>query len=148
MLDIIVNITVDVVKGLKKHIKSFGQKDLQGMYPAGKNVEWMVMNYQSICDTLYQHKILPDNSICNIIQGLSLASHVKFSKMFMDYASDLKNTLIQMVMLTGLVLEQISMVLETTLREYVLCSLSTSDNVWMYGATQAHKVSVPPVGCR
>ena len=128
MLDIIVNITVDVVKGLKKHIKSFGQKDLQGMYPAGKNVEWMVMNYQSICDTLYQHKILPDNSICNIIQGLSLASHVKFSKMFADYVFDLKNPLMQSVILNGLVLEQISTVLETALREYASYSLSTGDD--------------------
>ena len=84
MLDTIVNITADVAKGLKEHIKLFGQKGLQGMYPAGENVERMVMDYTSICDTLDQQKILPDDSIYDIIQGLSLASHVMFSKMFAD----------------------------------------------------------------
>ena len=63
--------------------------------------------------------------------------------MFVDYASDLKNPLIQSVMLTGLVLEQISMVLETALREYTLYSLSTGDSAWMQGAIHTHKASVP-----
>ena len=54
MLDITVNITADVAKGLKEHTKLFGQKDLQGMYPTGENVERIVMDYTSICDTLDQ----------------------------------------------------------------------------------------------
>ena len=33
MLDIIVNITPNVAKGLKEQIKLFGEKGLQGMYP-------------------------------------------------------------------------------------------------------------------
>ena len=144
MLDTIVNITADVAKGLKEHIKLFGQKELQGMYPAGETVERMVMDLTSICDTLDQQKILPNDSIYDIIQGLSLASHVKFSKMFANYASDLKNPLMQSVMLTGSVLEQISTVLETALREYASYFLSTDDDAWMQGATCADKALVPP----
>ena len=53
MVDVIVNIT-GVAKGLKEHIKLFGQKGLQGMYPMGENVERIVMDYTSICDTLDQ----------------------------------------------------------------------------------------------
>merc|ERR1712194_123102 len=115
-------------------------------YPAGENVEQMVMEFTSICDTLDQQKILPDDSIYDIIQGLSLASHIKFSKMFADYASDLKNPLMQSVMLNGSVLEQISTVLETALREYASYSLSTGDDAWMQGTTHAHKASVHPNG--
>ena len=94
------------------------------MYPTGENVERMVVDCTSICNTLDQQKILPDDSIYAIIQGLSLASHVKFSKMFADYTSDLKNPLMQSVMMTGTVLNHISPVLETALREYALYSLS------------------------
>ena len=54
MLNISVNITTDIVKGLKEHMTLFGQKGLQGMYPTGENVEWMVMDYTSICDTFNQ----------------------------------------------------------------------------------------------
>jgi hypothetical protein len=63
-----------------------------------------------------------------------------------DYVSDLKNPLMQSVMLTGSVLEQISTVLETALREYALYSLSTGDDAWMQSATYTHKAFVPPNG--
>ena len=39
VLDIIVNITANVAKSLKEYIKLFGQKGLQGMYPAGGNLK-------------------------------------------------------------------------------------------------------------
>ena len=85
----------------------FGQKDLQGMYPTRENVERMVMDYTSICNVLDHQKSLPDDPIHAIIQGLSLASTIKFSKIFANYVSSLKNPLMQSVMLTGSVLEQI-----------------------------------------
>merc|ERR1712086_793003 len=83
-----------------------------------------------------------------MIQGLSLASNVKFSKMFADYVSDLKNPLMQSVMLNGSVLEQISTVLETALREYASYSLFFRSDAWMQGTTHAHKASVPPNGVK
>ena len=51
MLDIIVNITANVAKGLNEHIKLFGQKGLQQMYSTGENVEHIVMDYTSIYNT-------------------------------------------------------------------------------------------------
>ena len=124
ILDVIVNITYDMVKGLREHIKLFDQKGLQGMYPMMENVGWMMIDYTNICDTLYQQKISPDDYIYNIIQGLSLASHGKFLKMCVDYAVELENPLMQSVILTGSVLKQISTVLETALSIYTLYSLS------------------------
>ena len=50
------------------------------------------------------------------------------------------------MLLNGSVLEQISTVLETALREYASYSLSTGDDAWMQGTTHAHKASVPPNG--
>ena len=64
--------------------------------------------------------------------------------MFADCESELKNPLMQGVMLKGLVLEQISTVLETTLRKYTSYSISTGNNIWMQGDIYAHKASVPP----
>ena len=102
------------------------KKGLQGMYLTGENVESMVLDYSSIFDTLDQQKMLPDNSIQDSIQGLSLASHVNFLKMSTDYVSNLKKPLLQRKMLPRLVHKQISAVLETTLTEYALYSLSTA----------------------
>ena len=63
------------------------------MYPAREYGEQMGMDYTSIYDTLDQQNILLNNSIYNIVQGMSLASRIKFSKMFADYAFNLKNLL-------------------------------------------------------
>jgi hypothetical protein len=112
----------------------------------GENVEHMVMDYTSICNILDQQKILPNKSICDNIQGLSLASHIKFLEMFANFASDMKNPLMQSAILTGLVIEQIATVLEAMLRECTLYSLSTDSGAWMQDATHAHKASVPPNG--
>ena len=76
------------------------------MYLTRDNMERMILDYANSCDTLDQQNILPNNSIYNITQGLSLAFNIKFSKMFVDYyAPNLKNPLMQSVILTGLVLE-------------------------------------------
>ena len=39
ILDTIINITPDVAAGLRKQIKTFGEKDVAGIYPKGKNIE-------------------------------------------------------------------------------------------------------------
>ena len=128
MLDIIGNITTNVAKGLKEQIKLFGQKGLQEMYPTGESVEHMVLDYTSICNMVDQQKMLPNDSICDIIQGLPLSSHVKFAKIVAEYVFDLKNPLMQSVMLAGSSLKQVSIVLETPLSEYPLYSLSIGDD--------------------
>ena len=52
MLDSIAIITANITESLKEHIKFVGQKGFQGVYHKGENVEWMVMDYTSICNTL------------------------------------------------------------------------------------------------
>ena len=78
-----------------------------------------------------------------IAQGLSLASYVKVMKMFADYISYLKNTPMQSVVLTGLVLKQISTFLETVPTEYILYSLSIDNDMWTKGRTNVHKAFIP-----
>ena len=119
MLDVIVNITDNVTAGLKSRIKAFRQKGLSGMYLRGENVEKMVLDMSSIADALDQLGVLPDDAVTDIVQGLSLASHLKFAKMFADYASDLKNPLMKGVELDGdTAYEKISTVLTTALESY------------------------------
>ena len=77
MVGIIVNITIDVPKGLKEQIKLFGQMGTPRSVPRVENVERIVLDYTNICDTLDQQKMLPDNSIQDTIQGLPLSSYVK-----------------------------------------------------------------------
>ena len=98
------------------------------MYYTGENVEQRLMIYTSICNILIQKKMIHDNFIYHIIQGLSLASDVKFSDIFADYVSDLNNPLMQRVMLARSVLEYTPMMFETILREYAAYSLSLGED--------------------
>ena len=145
MLHIIINITPDVASGLKDRIKLFATKGLRGLYPKGENVERMVLDYTSICDSLDQLGILPEDAVGDILQGLSMASHVKFAKMFADYESNLKNPLM-MMNLKGMTMEKISMLMETALDQYASYSLATSDNHWMTPTTHVNSASHPPQG--
>ena len=108
-----------------------------------RKARWWITS-ATICGTLDQQKISPHNCVCDIIQGTSLTSHIKSSKMFADYVFNLKNPLMQSLVLTRLVVEQIPIVLVTTLREYTLYALSMDDNAWMQGTNCTHKVSVLP----
>jgi hypothetical protein len=40
------------------------------MYPAGENMERIVLDLPSICDILDQQKMMPDDAINDVIQGL------------------------------------------------------------------------------
>ena len=74
ILDVIVNITDNVVAGLKARIKTLGQKGLSGIYPCAENVERMVLDMSYIANPLDQMGVFPDNAVTNIVQGLSLVS--------------------------------------------------------------------------
>ena len=54
LLDVIVNITANVTKGLKEQIKLFDQRGLLGRYSAGENMERVLLDYTSTCNTLDQ----------------------------------------------------------------------------------------------
>ena len=148
ILDVIVNITPDVAAGLKARIKTFGQKGLRGVYPRGENVERMVLDISSVADALDQLGVLPEDAVTDIVQGLSLASHIKFAKMFADYASDLKNPLMTAVTLAGdTTFEKISTVLSTALTTYASYCLSTGDDAWMRtSSVRANTATTPPAG--
>ena len=89
------------------------------MYLKGENVERLVLDYSSICHSLDQLGILPEDATTDVIKGLALVTHVEFAKMFADFASDLKNPLMNLD-LKGTVMEQIVTVFETTLVQYTL----------------------------
>ena len=126
MLNVIVNITSNVAAGLKTRIKTFGQRGLSGMYLRRENVKRMVLNISSIPNTLNQLSgVLPEDIIADIVQGLPLASHLKFAKIFADCTSDLKNPLMKGVELEGnTAFEKTSTVLATALKTYALYCLS------------------------
>ena len=50
----------------------------------------MVLGYTSIFNTLNQQQMLANNVTKDTIQELSLASHIKFVKIFADYVFELK----------------------------------------------------------
>ena len=92
----------------------------------------MVLDMSSIADALNQLDTLPNNASTNTVQGLSLASHLKFAKMFTNCASNLTNTLLKRVKLEGnTTFEKISTVLATTLKTYVSYCVSTGNTAWM-----------------
>ena len=70
-------------------------------HPCGENVERMVMDMASIANALDQFGVLSEDAVTNIVQGLSLASHLKFVKIVVDHASDLENPLMKDVELEG-----------------------------------------------
>ena len=57
----------------------------------------MVLDYSSIYHyhSLDQLGILPEDAITGVIKGLALVAHVELAKMFANFASDLKNLLIE-----------------------------------------------------
>ena len=87
-------------------------------------MERIVLNCTSICDSLDQLGIFPEDAVGDSLPGLSMASHVKFAKMFADYESNLKNPP-RMINLKGTPMEKISMLMETVLDQYASYSLAT-----------------------
>ena len=63
MLDILINVTPDVAKGLKEQLKLFGEKGLKGCYPGGENVEAMANDVLSICEVLERKGCLPEETL-------------------------------------------------------------------------------------
>ena len=52
MLDIIVNITPDVAKGLKEQLKYIANEGIKGCYPGSENVESLAVDVASICEVM------------------------------------------------------------------------------------------------
>ena len=84
------------------------------MCPKGENVKRLVLDYSSIYHSLNQLGTLPEDAITDAIKGLALGTHVKFAKIFPDFASDLKNPLMNLD-LKGTVMEQIVTAFQTAL---------------------------------
>ena len=109
----------------------------------GDNVESLVMDCGSICHSIYHQESLPEDSITDVLKGLSLAPHEGFAKLFKDFEITLKNPLLN-VKLEVKVMDHIVGVMDTTLTQYMPYSLSGQ---WM--ALLAHhtnKMSTPPPG--
>ena len=147
MLDGIANITNVVAAGLNARIKAFGQKGLSGLYLRRENAKRIVLDMSSIAGAINQLGVLPDNAVTNLIQGLLLAFHLKFSKMFADYASNFKNPLMKGVKLEdNTAFEMISTVLSSALETYA-SYLSTGDNAWMQMSSRHVNIaSTTPAG--
>ena len=122
MLDTIINITPGDDASLRKRIKTFGEKGVAGIYPKGENIERVVLDLSSICHSLDQLDVLPDNAISDIIKGLAKTTHPKFAKLFADFESNLDNVLMTSVLLDGTIMEQIVTVMETALAKYAFTS--------------------------
>ena len=114
MLNIIISITPDVASGLKTHIKLFEEKGLKGLYSKGENFERLVLGYGSIFYTLGRKGSLPEDTITDVLKGLSLASHEDFANLFKDFEITLKNPLLN-VKLEGAVMDQIVEVMDIPL---------------------------------
>ena len=90
----------------KRKRECFDEKGIQWMYARSKNVETCVHELTSICMALDQLKILPKDTITDIIKGHSMATHVAFGKLFADFQSNLNNSLMGFS-LKGTTMEQI-----------------------------------------
>ena len=144
MLDTIINITPDVAAGLRKRIKTFGEKGVAGIYPKGENIERVVLNLSSISHSLDQLGLLPNDAISDIIKGLAKTTHPNFAKLFANFESNLDNELMTSVSLDGTIMEQIVTVMETALAKYASYNLSGE---WMKVSTKRYnKSSAPPPG--
>ena len=90
---------------MKKWVKTFGEKGVAEIYPKGENIGCVVLDLSSICHSLNQLGVLPDDTISDIIKGLAKTTHPKFTKLFAGFESNLYNTLMTSVSLEGTIME-------------------------------------------
>ena len=143
MLDIVINITHDIAAGLNTRIKLFVEKGLKGLYPKGKNVERLLLDYGSIRHSIDQKGSLPEYPVTNLLKGLSMASHEDLAKFLMDFEITLKNSLLN-VKMEGTVMDQIVEVMDTALTQYTSYSFKSQ---WMASSTHhANNMFTPTTG--
>ena len=83
----------------------------------GDNVESLVMDCGSICHSLYHQGSLPEDSITDVLKGLSLESHEELSKLFRDLEITLKKPLLN-VKIEFTMMDQIVEVMDTAIMQY------------------------------
>ena len=127
MLDIIVNITPDVAKGLKELLKQLTDKGTKGCYPGSENVESLAVDVLHICEVLEQKGCLPAETPADLLQGLANMSHERSRKMFADFRADVDNP-VNDAELEGTTLEQVIKILKTASAMHALFSLCTGDD--------------------
>ena len=76
-----------------------------------------MLDYGSICHSIDQQGYLSEDSITNVLKGLSLASREDFTKLFKYFEITLNNPLLN-VKLEGTVMDQIVEVMDTALTQY------------------------------
>ena len=124
----VVQINDDIVTGLKNKIKQFAQKGMLGY--VGENVETARTELIAICTRLHERSALPGDAVNDVIQGLGKASHKAFAKIFEDFLSAKKNTLmVTNTILTGTSLEQIELLFEEAGLHYATFVLN---NEWVH----------------
>ena len=124
----IVQINDDIVTGLKNKIKQFAQKGLLGY--VGENVETARTEITAICTRLYERDALPSDAVNDIITGLGRASHKEFAKIFEDFLTAKRNTLlVTNTVLTGTSLEQVELLFEEAATHYATFVLN---NEWVH----------------
>ena len=123
----VVQINDDIVTGLKNKIKQFALKGMLGY--TGENVESARTEIIAICTRLFERNALPDDAVNDIIQGLGKASHKGFAKIFEDFLTAKKNTLlVTNTILIGTSLEQIDLLFEEAGSHYATFVLN---NEWV-----------------
>jgi len=133
MLNTIVHINDHVAKGLQEKVKEFTKKQLTSY--AGKHVESARVELMAICTRLDEHKMLPADSVNNVIEGLRKCSHVGVSSTFTEFIQARKNSLMGNVSLSGTVMEQIQTVLDEADDQYTTLVLS---NQWVRAGMSTH----------
>ena len=103
---------------------------MKGCYPGGENVEAMANDVLSICEVLDAKGCLPPETPLNILEGMALSTHPRFSKVFADHRADLDNPM-NTTKMGGTILEQITKILETAQGIYTAFCLTTGDDAWI-----------------
>ena len=105
MLNKIVNITDDVAAALQERIKEFGSSGLRNI--PGENVEKARVEQLTFATRLDDHGLLTREAVNDAIGGLAKYSHPEFSKMFEDYKTARKLSLMGNTVLQGTPIKQL-----------------------------------------
>ena len=113
MLHKIVNITDDVATALQEQITKFGKSGLRNI--PGENVEKARVEQLTFATRLSEHGLLTKEAVNDAIGGLAKCSHPEFSKMFEDYKTARKLSLMgNGVMQQGTPIEQLRVIWDAT----------------------------------
>ena len=115
---------------MKEQLKQFGAKGLKGCYLGGENVEAGTTDVLSICEVLVQKGCSPVEMPLDVLDGLTISSHLLFRKVFAVHRADLDNPM-NTTEMTGTILEQITQMLETAQGMHTAFCLTTGNDAWI-----------------